>query len=87
MNAYYSAPILYKRLFDASDLEEKSWTIKIDSKSADARAPCFCGGSVEELFYCEDQFRTAMHTLGKDLDQYFDQWEDIIMDTAKAVWL
>ena len=28
-----------------------------------------------------------MCTLGKDPDQYFDEWEDTIVDTAKDVWL
>ena len=59
----------------------------IDGELKNARAPCLSGESIEELFYCEDRFIAAMYTLGKDPDQHFDEWEDIVADTSKDVWL
>ena len=87
-STYYSASIPYERPFGLSDPEEKSSTMKINSKSKNDTAPCFKRGSLEEVFYCEERFKAVMQMLGKDPDQYLDEWEDtIVVDIAKDVWL
>ena len=42
---------------------------------------------MEELFYCEDMFQDAMHTLRKNAHEYFAQWLDTIHDTTKGIQL
>ena len=39
------------------------------------------------LEHHEKRFKAAMLTLRKDHNQYFNEWEDTIIDTAKDVWL
>ena len=74
MNETFPPAIKYERPFDPDKLKEYMWKQSQDNEFTNARAPCFTGTSVEELFYCEDHFRDAMAQLEKPEGVWFAQW-------------
>ena len=78
----------YVRPFDLEKLKTYVWKQRSkNNEYVNASAPCFTGTSVEELFYCEDHFRDAMEKLEETKKEWFVQWEYLLHDLAKDIWL
>ena len=87
METFYTAAIEYERPFKTEHLTKYTWKQTNGDKYINVSAPCFSGESVEELFYCEDQFRDAIQTLGKPATAYFGQWKLLLYGLVKDIWL
>jgi len=87
MNETFSPAIKYERPFDPDKLKEYMWKQSQDNEFTNARAPCFTGTSVEELFYCEDHFRDAMAQLEKPEGVWFAQWRSLLHGLPRDIWM
>ena len=84
---YFAAAIKYVRPFKQGNLTKYVWKQTQGDEYINSVAPCFSGKSIEVLFYCENDFRDTMATMGKPPEVWFEQLKMLLHGLAKDIWL